>query len=105
MLRLILVDVLSDVLQAAGDVRRFVARGCEDVVGGDDTADPEQEEARYEQTGMLRQKRFDAGLPDAGCGGRGRRFDCAGGPGLTGIGSGLFFGQACAPVSKWLVRA
>ena len=51
------------------------------------------------------EKRFDAGFPDAGRGGRGRRFRCGGGPGLDGIGGGLFSGQACAPVSERLVRA
>src|SRR5260370_19321991 len=105
MLRLVLVDVLSHILEAAGDVRRFVARCCEDVVGGDDAADADQKEARHQHAGMLRQKGFDAGFPDAGCGGRGRRFRCAGGPGLGGMGGGLFSGQACAPVSEWLVRA
>ena len=65
MLRLVVVDVLRDVLQAAGDVRRFVAGGGEDVVGGDDAADAEQKEAGRQHAGMLREKRFDAGFPDA----------------------------------------
>ena len=70
MLRFVPVDVLSHILQAAGDVGRFVAGRCEDVVGGDDAADPEQEEASHQHTGMLREKRFDAGFPNAGWGGR-----------------------------------
>ena len=45
MLRLVLVDVLRDVLQAAGDVRRFVAGSGEDVVCGDDAAGAQQQEA------------------------------------------------------------
>jgi hypothetical protein len=41
MLGLVIIDVLGDILQAAGDVRRFVAGGGEDVVGRDNAADAE----------------------------------------------------------------
>jgi hypothetical protein len=98
MLRFVSIDVLSDILQAAGDVRGFVACGCEDVVGGDDAADPQQEEASRQDARMLRQKWFDAGVPDAGRGGRGWCFGCLGRSGFPGIGGGLSLGQACAPV-------
>ena len=72
MLRLVMVDMLRDVLQAAGDVRRFVARGGEDVVSGDDAADAEQQETGHQHAGVLREEGFDAGLPRAGDGWRGR---------------------------------
>ncbi len=105
MLRFVSIDVLSHILQAAGDVGGFVPRGGEDVIGGDDAAGAKQEEAGRQHAGMLREKRFDAGCPDAGWGGRGWCFGCLGRSGFPGIGGGLFSGQACAPVSERLVRA
>ena len=97
-----MVDVLRHVLQPAGDVRRLVARGGEDVVSGYDVADPEQEEAHHQQARVFHQKRFDAGLPDAGNGGRGRRPGWLAGPGFPGLRGGLFSGQAYAPeVNGW----
>src|ERR1019366_1607404 len=102
MLRFVMVDVLRHVLQPAGDVRRLVARGGEDVGSGYDAADPEQEEAHHQQAGIFRQKGFDAGLPDAGNGGRGRRNGWLDGPGFPGLRGGLFSGQAYAPgVNGW----
>ena len=105
MLRLVSIDVLSHILQAASDVGGFVAGGGEDVVSGGDAADSKQEEASCQNAGMLREKGLDAGFPDAGWGGCGRCFGCLGRSGFPGIGGGLSLGQACAPVSEWLVRA
>ena len=99
MLRLVMIDVLRDVLQAAGDVRRFVAGGGEDVVSGDDAADAEEEEASHQYSRMLLEEGFDAGLPRRRRRRRGRRLWCENGPGFAGFGGSLFSGQTCAPVS------
>jgi hypothetical protein len=80
-------------------VRRFVGRGGEDVVGGDHAADREQDEASHQQAGMLRQKGLDAGVPDAGDGGRGRS-GCVNGAGFPGLRGCLFSGQDWAPAMK-----
>jgi hypothetical protein len=83
-------------------VRRLVARGGEDVVSGYDAAGAEQEEAHHQQARVFRQKRFDAGLPDARNGGRRRRNGRVDGPGFSGLRGGLFSGQAYAPgVNGW----
>jgi hypothetical protein len=62
MLRLELVDVICDILHAAGDMRRLVPGGGEDVVGGDNArATDRQKKQRHQQRPAI-QKHQQSGV-------------------------------------------
>jgi hypothetical protein len=53
------VDMIGDVFQAAGDVRRFVVGGREDVVGGNDAATAESDKKQGQNQRALFEEQED----------------------------------------------